>query len=77
VVARVSVACLAPYTLRFNGAGSTGESTYQWTSDEFSSSKASVTHDYGAAGGTYVVGLKVTGKGGSDSAFVYATVPCS
>ena len=63
-------------TVTFNGSSSTGEKTYQWAGDGISSTSSSVTHDFGAAGGAYTVGLKVTGPGGSDSTFVNITVPC-
>jgi putative FmdB family regulatory protein len=60
----------------FNGSGSTGEKAYQWAGDGISSTDSSLTHDFGSPGGTYTVGLTVTGPGGSDSTFVNITVPC-
>jgi PKD repeat protein len=58
-------------TVSFNGSGSTGETSYDWSFDDGKSSTlANPTHFFdGTQSAGYTVILTVAGPGGQDSAF--------
>ncbi len=62
-------------TVKLSGSSSRYETKYRWNVDGSISTRSSVTTTY-ATDGPHVVILKVTGPGGSDTAYRTVTTPC-
>jgi PKD repeat protein len=59
----------------FNGTGSTNETSYAWDLDTKTATGATPTANYASSPGTHVVGLQVSGPGGTSDP-TYQSVTC-